>query len=72
MATNLFSPAGDRGVEIWCREPEDGQLLALAKSGLFGRGNSARDGHLGWRRQASAVSRQEGPAQSSEPEKHRR
>ena len=33
MATNLFSPAGDRGVESWCREPEDGQLLALAKSG---------------------------------------
>ncbi|SRR6266404_2578262 len=145
MATNLFSPAGDRGVESWCREPEDGHLLALAKSGqaaafaelcrsyakknlrttedsgaigwsrnrgqrsesgkalpgaragaacakgnprfatqhlrssgdaalarLFGRGNRARDGHLGWRRQASAVSRQEGPAQSSEPEKHRR
>jgi len=43
---------------------------ALAR--LFGRGNRARDGHLGWRRQASAVSRQEGPAQSSEPEKHRR
>ncbi len=33
MATNLFSPAGDRGVESWCREPEDGQLLASAKSG---------------------------------------
>src|SRR5260370_29211300 len=33
MATNLFSPAGDRGVESWCREPEDGQMLASAKSG---------------------------------------
>jgi len=33
MATNLFSPAGNRGVESWCREPEDGQLLASAKSG---------------------------------------
>ena len=198
MATNLFSPAGDRGVESWCREPEDGQLLASAKSGqaaalaelcrsyakkilhttshyqesgrcgtgrflhiehfeerssfstwltriainsalmisrrrrnfseipakdsggrwlvsgnrgqrsesgkalpgakagaacakgnpkfatqhprgsgdatlarLFGRGNSARDEHLGWRCQGAALSRQEGPAQSSEPEKHR-
>jgi len=33
MATNLFSPAGDKGVESWRREPEDGHLLALAKSG---------------------------------------
>src|SRR5258708_1071086 len=38
---------------------------------LFGRGNSARDEHLGWRCQGAALSRQEGPAQSSEPEKHR-
>jgi RNA polymerase sigma-70 factor (ECF subfamily) len=33
MATNLFSPAGDTGVENWCREPVDGQLLASAKRG---------------------------------------
>ena len=33
MATNLFSPTGDGGAASWCREPEDGQLLASAKSG---------------------------------------
>jgi RNA polymerase sigma-70 factor, ECF subfamily len=33
MATNLFSPTGDGGGASRCREPEEGQLLALAKSG---------------------------------------
>ena len=33
MATNLFSPAGHKGAESGCREPEEGQLLASAKSG---------------------------------------
>lgn len=39
---------------------------------LFGRGNSADEGHLGWRHQGAAVSRQEGATRRSEPEKHRR
>jgi hypothetical protein len=33
MATNLFSPTGDGGAASRCREPEEGQLLASAKSG---------------------------------------
>jgi RNA polymerase sigma-70 factor (ECF subfamily) len=33
MATNVFSAAGDGGAESCCREPEEGQLLASAKSG---------------------------------------
>ena len=33
MATNLFSPTDDGGAASRCREPEEGQLLALAKSG---------------------------------------
>jgi len=33
MATNLFSPTGDAGAASRCREPEEGQLLASAKSG---------------------------------------
>ncbi len=33
MATNLFSPTGDGGATSGCREPEEAQLLASAKSG---------------------------------------
>jgi len=33
MATNLWSPAGDGGAASWCRESEEGQLLASDRSG---------------------------------------
>src|SRR5215469_6153360 len=33
MATNLCSPAGDGGAASWCRESEEGQLLASDRSG---------------------------------------
>ena len=33
MTMNPFGPAGDGGAESWCREPEEGQLLASAKRG---------------------------------------
>jgi len=33
MATNLCSPAGEGGAANWCRESEEGQLLASARSG---------------------------------------